>query len=298
MKVNAFRSLWLLAGIAAAPTFACEPLGYDKGELLDPASADFSLPEEADVDAMVLALADCLGDPDPEWRDRIGYMGIMTLLRGVDVDTETVHGLMSKLVLMLDEDDESGFLHPFVILALAEVARVDRLDPFLLAGERAALVFLATDYVSSVRDYRGYIPGEGWRHGVAHGADFLLQLVLNPELNDTEVRSIVEAALSQVVASDDHFYIFGESARLARPVLFAARRDVIPAGDWAIMFDVQLVAPPGFSWSTEFSTLSGQSRLHNAKAFLLVIYSSVAESDNEVYAGIRDAARSALGKLP
>ena len=31
----------------------------------------------------------------------------------------------------------------------------------------------------SVRDYRGFDAKQGWRHGVAHGADLLLQLSRN-----------------------------------------------------------------------------------------------------------------------
>ncbi len=295
MRINMLPLAFLTL---AGPAFACEPLGYDKTTLLD-ASGAFVMPADADVDRMTLALADCLDHPDPEWRDAIGYMGITTLLRGGDVAALTVRELRDGLSAVLAGKDPSGdgFAKPFAALAMAEVARVDRVSPLFSDEERASLVDTAVTYVSGIRDYRGFAPAEGWRHGVAHGADLLMQLVLNPELDEVHVRPIIEAALSQVNAADDHAYVFGESLRLARPVLFAAQRELVSPDEWQTYFGA-LTEPPGESWSTSFSTVAGQSRLHNSRAFLLSIYSSVAESENEIYRGIRDAARAALGALP
>jgi len=289
----------LLACLCAFPAVACKPLGYAKPLLLSGAGGQFAVPPGADRNALALALVDCLGSADPELRDAIGYTGLATLLRGGDIEPGVVRRLRTELIILLSGDDAggAGFLQPFAALALAEVARVDRISPLFSADERAELVDTATTYIEGIRDYRGYSDTEGWRHGVAHGADLLLQLVLNPALDAADVRPIVRAALSQVRAADGHAYIYGEGRRLARPVLFAARRDVISAAEWQELFEA-LTAPPGASWDEAFRSSDQLAVLHNLRGFFLEIYAGVAESPRAELAGIRDAARAALEQLP
>lgn len=293
-------SVVLLTSVLLLPVTearACEPLGRPAGVFLSGNHGQFVVPPGVDADALVLELADCLSNPDPLARDSVGYTGIATILREGNVAAETTRALMTRLLAMLEVEDESGFAQPFAALALAEVARVDRLSPLFSDAERAELVAAATGYISSIRDYRGFDDVDGWRHGVAHGADFLMQLVLNAELGDEHVRSIVAAALSQVRAANGHAYVFGESQRLARPVLFAARRELITADEWQALF-APLTEPPGDSWQAAFSSTRKLAILHNTRQFLLAVYASIAESENAAYAGIRDAARSALAALP
>ena len=290
----------LLAGLLALPypgAHACEPLGRPAGDFLSGDNGEFAAPRDADPGELVLALADCLADPDPVARDGVGYTGIAAILRGGEVDAATTRALMARLLAMLEAQDESGFARPFAALALAEVARVDRVRPLFSDAERGELVAAAGSYLRGVRDYRGFDDEDGWRHGVAHGADFLMQLVLNPGLGDDHVRPIVAAALSQVRAADGHAYVFGEGQRLARPVLFAARRELITADEWQA-FLAPLAEPPGDSWQAAFSSTADLAILHNTRQFLLAVYASVAESENAAYAGIRDAARGALAALP
>src|SRR3546814_1325277 len=91
-------------------------------------------------------------------------------------------------------------------------------------GERARMVAAAGAYLRSVRDHRGYVDGEGWRHGVAHGADWAMQLVLNKALTPVQAVSLLSALATQVIPEDGHTYAFGEPGRLARPVAYAAAR--------------------------------------------------------------------------
>lgn len=289
----------LLACFGAIPAVACEPLEYTTAELLAGADGQFAVPPGADRDRLALALVDCLGSADPILRDAVGYTGLAALLRAGDIDAGTVHRLRTELIALLKGGDATGdgFLKPFAALALAEVARVDRVAPLFGPGERAELVAVATTYVKGIRDYRGFSDSGGWRHGVAHGADLLLQLILNPALDDVHVRPIVDAALSQVRASDGHAYVYGESRRLARPVLFAARRDVLAAAEWQQLFDA-LTVPPGDSWAGAFRSSEQLAVLHNLRGFLLNVYAGVAESDEAAFEGIRTAARTALGELP
>src|SRR3546814_17373285 len=84
-------------------------------------------------------------------------------------------------------------------------------------GERARMVAAAAAYLRSVRDHRGYVDGEGWRHGVAHGADWAMQLVLNQALTPVQAVSLLSALATQVIPADGHTYAFGEPGRFAGP---------------------------------------------------------------------------------
>ena len=124
----------------------------------------------------------------------------------------------------------NGFLAPFAALVLSEVARTDRVEPWMSDEQRAALVETGASYVESVRDYRGFIEGEGWRHGVAHGADLLMQLSLNPAIGEEEAERIMRAVGSQIASNEAPAFIFDEPRRLARLLSQAARLDAINKG--------------------------------------------------------------------
>src|SRR5258705_220852 len=79
-----------------------------------------------------------------------------------------------------------------------------------------------------VTDRRGFDATQGWRHGVAHGADLLLQLGLNPALSAAQLDAIVQAIASQVAPAGEHFYVYGEPERLARPIAYIAKRTTGP----------------------------------------------------------------------
>src|SRR5690606_26861123 len=102
--------------------------------------------------------------------------------------------------------------------------------------ERAGMVARAAAYLAAVRDYRGFDDVEGWRHGVAHGADGVLQLVLNAQVDRAQVDALLAAVAAQVVPESAHAYVFGEPERLARPVVYAARRGMLDGDEWTRWF--------------------------------------------------------------
>ncbi len=128
---------------------------------------------------------------------------------------------------MLQEPDAQGFCQPFAALVLSEIARTDRAAPWMSPQQRAQMVEVAAAYLESVRDYCGFDPIEGWRHGIAHGSDWLMQLALNPELDRAQLGCMLTSVASQVVPESRHSYVFGGPGRLARPVLYIARRGVL-----------------------------------------------------------------------
>ena len=258
-------------------TAACPPAGSSRGELNELREHRWDLPDAGARNALALGLLDCLADPDPVLRDEIAFEALQSWIRGAKLEPATVQTIRGTLLARLQAPDPAGFGQPFAALVLAEVARVDRTKPFLSGAERSALVRAAGSWLTGVRDFRGYDAREGWRHGVAHGADLMLQLSLNPALDKADQMAILEAIASQVRPADratPHFYIFGEGERLMAPVYYLARRDALNAADWEVWLAriTEPAPPPGPQ------TMALLARRHNLKGFLLPLFASLTES--------------------
>lgn len=252
----------------------------------------------AQPDQMALALANCLDHPDPLLRDETAYTGLTALLRSGTLRESTMRALFTRLVARLapQATDDQGFGKPFAALALSEVVRVDRVTPYLSAAERDTVIAAAGNYLASIRDYRGFDPREGWRHGVAHSADIFMQLALNPELNEAQLLAIRTAIATQVIPADGHFYQFGESERLARPVLFLASRGAFAEHEWTLWLG-ELSARPEDA-PAAFGSLDGLAWRHNLKAFLQVLFVNASLSRNETVRALLPGTEDTLRALP
>lgn len=251
---------------------------------------------EAPRQALALALLDCLAAPDPQWRDELAFEALQAWMRAGRIDTATLRSLHQRLLATLATAPEpAGFEQPFAALVLAEVARVDRLQPWMNTDERQALVDGATRYLAGVRDHRGFDEREGWRHGVAHGADLLLQLSLNPQLQRAQADALLAAIATQVLPPGEVAYRYGEPARLAAPVFYLARRDLLTAEDWQRWF-LALGARVDKRPAAR-RTQTGLAQRHNLGAFLTDLYTTVQENPAAVDArarllpGLRQALR-------
>ena len=201
-------------------------------------------------------------------------------MRAKSLDVATRTELLARLSAMIapGQADRDGFRQPFAALVLSEVARTDRIAPWLDAKQRTALVESAARYVTSVRDYRGFDEKDGWRHGVAHGADLLMQLALNPAVDRAGLDRLLGAVAAQVAPAGPHSYIDGESERLARPVLFAAQRGVYSAEDWEKWLGTIAAPAPAGSAEANIRLRAGLARRHNLQAFLYALYVNARES--------------------
>jgi hypothetical protein len=201
-------------------------------------------------------------------------------MRKGQISVPRLQELRSALLDQLEAEDPDGYARPFAALALSEVARVDRLTPYLSGEERADLLVAGAAYLRSVRDYRGFDPRQGWRHGVAHGADLLLQLSLNPALTREQLDVIVLAIGTQVAPSGEHFFIYGEPARLARPIFSIAERGLHDKAYWSGWFAGLASPAPARQWSEALASQSGLARRHNTDAFVRALYAGVNETGN------------------
>jgi len=275
----------------------CPPPGYTRPQLLQLKQAGFEFADDAGRNALALGLAGCLAEPDPKIRDGVAFEALAHWMRAGQLSLDTRRALYHDLLGQLDSGrDKNGFQRPFAALVLSEVARTDRIDAWLTPAMREPLVEAAARYLEGVRDYRGFSDREGWRHGVAHGADLVLQLALNPQIDAAQVRRLMSAVASQVAPEGPVFYIFGEPGRLARAAYYAYLRGVLDDDDWAAWFNSVSDPKPLPGWGDSYASRTGLAKRHNTLAFLTAMYLNATSNDGKTPA-LADMVGQAVGRV-
>ncbi|MGH3370318.1 MAG: DUF2785 domain-containing protein, partial [Nocardioidaceae bacterium] len=132
------------------------------------------VPEDRPLAELTTELTTMLGDPDPAVRDDLAYATLVTwVAEGVydDLLEGLGDGMCAGLGVGLGETGtDTVFRRSFSVLALAACIERDTAAHLVPAerivkwGDRVASWFIRE------RDLRGFVPGKGWAHAVAHGA--------------------------------------------------------------------------------------------------------------------------------
>jgi hypothetical protein len=134
---------------------------------------------EEDAFRLALEVFDHLGSPDPELRDELGLTALGTWV--VDQGRFRPDELRELLRLAQGErgirsglgrsGDDSVFRRSFSLLVVAIVLVADKERRFLDQSEFREVARGLVDYCEAESDVRGFVPGRGWAHAVAHAAD-------------------------------------------------------------------------------------------------------------------------------
>lgn len=285
-----------LAFVAAAASCADHPMAPRLETL---AQSEFVIADATDREAVMRVLITCADDPDPFWRDTIGYSGLSAILRRDPIAPDTMQFLTAQVQSEMKRRIGSDtFAAAFLPLYLSEIIRVDRLDPFLTPEDRSLIAETVAQYLEAISDYRGFVEGEGWRHQVAHAADAALQLALNPLASDAIRGRLRDALLNQVAPSSGHFYVFGEPERLARAFVYNVNASALPEDGIVGMLGSLAEPGPAGSWENAYQSTAKLARLHNTKAFLSAVIVALAEQDDPKLSALRVEALSVHRALP
>ena len=194
-------------------------------------SEGLAVPTDRPLDDLTAELASMLGSPDPAVRDGIAYPTMATWIeRGVydDLLSGLGDGMATGLGVGLGEQGtDSIFRRSFSALLLAEVIGRDntaRLVPPAQVMEWADRI--VTWYLRE-RDLRGYVPGHGWAHAVAHGADAIGVLARSPHIGTPELTVLLDVVADRIISADAVLHS-GEPDRMAAAVMEVLRRDQVP----------------------------------------------------------------------
>ncbi len=290
-------ALLIVPILIAGPAFAaCPPDGQTAESLQALKTSKFSVDDADGHKALATGLIGCLGDPDPTVRDDIAYTALMTWMRAGTFDADTLRGFRDALYAQLDGDDADGFRKPYSALALSEVARTDRIKPWMTDEERAAMVEKAAAFLESESDYRGFVDKEGWRHGIAHGSDWLMQLALNPALTKEQADRMLAAIAAQVAPDAAPAYVSGESGRLARPVIYIAQHGFYSEKEWNAWF---ATLPPKIGDpALAYNDSKWLARRHDLMAFLMSLYIEADQSQDANIHFLKPAIVTAVKSVP
>jgi hypothetical protein len=285
--------LWV-AGAAQA----CPPAGWDRARLEALKAASFEIADAGARERFAESVVACVASRDPFLRDGVAFEALPHMFRNEQLGDAAKVRIARDLLQRLGSRDALGFEAPFAALVLAEAVRADRLKAYLPGDLRAAIGEGAVTFVAGVRDYRGFDEREGWRHGVAHGADLLMHIARNPAYADRAFLERLRDAVAAQVAPAGHFYIYGEPERLMYPIIFLAQRKVFAGAEWGAWFERVVAAAPLASWDAAFASQMGLAKRHNTRAFLYAVWLNAKVSENGDDDVLLDGAEAGLRKLP
>jgi hypothetical protein len=240
-------------------------------------AAGLSVPSDRPLDDLTAELTRLLGSPDPAERDGTAYPTLATWIeRGVydDLLAGLGDGMASGLAIGLGErDTDSVFRRSFSVLVLAEC--VERDTKRGLLPQQKVLEWgdrIMTWYLRE-HDLRGYVPGRGWAHAMAHGADALGALAGSPHVGAPELAVLLDVLGDRLLLPDTDQLTSGEPDRMAMATMRLLRRNLLAQETLE-------------AWVTRIGTAAGQMTgsgdrdpyldTFNAEAFLRALHVQLA----------------------
>ena len=191
-----------------------------------------AVPSDRPLDELTAELTRMLGDPDPQIREAIAYAALATWIqRGVydDLLTGLGDGMAAGLTVGLGETDtDSVFRRSISALVLGECIARDNGRPLVPGGKVLEWGDRVATWLLRERDLRGYVPGKGWAHAIARGADALGTLAGSPHLAAPELTVLLDVIADRVLARSDTLHTHGEGDRLAVATLAVLQRNLVP----------------------------------------------------------------------
>jgi Protein of unknown function (DUF2785) len=181
---------------------------------------------------LVKSMMHFIGTTDSELRDKLIYSTFCQLA----LDNHLEHELLSDLLDYCLSDDmlfkgigEDGtdtvFTRAFTSLVIAVILYKDNEDDFLPKNAVYKTKDHLIDYINSENDLRGFVPGKGWAHSVAHVADAFDELILNNKIQQKDLLDMLRPLWEKILVSDS-VYVHGEDDRMVTPILAMLEKGV------------------------------------------------------------------------
>jgi len=195
-------------------------------------SAEMKVPTDRPLSDLTAELTTMLGSVDPVERDETAYPILATWIsEGVydDLLAGLGDGMAAGLTQALGESGtDSVFRRSFSVLVLAECVERDNAESLLPPIKILEWGDRVTGWLIRERDVRGFVPGRGWAHAVAHGADALRVLADSPHFGLNELTVLLDVIADRVLLATPAPLTSGELDRLALATMAILRRRVVP----------------------------------------------------------------------
>jgi Protein of unknown function (DUF2785) len=189
----------------------------------------FAVPAGETPYALLVEMNALLASPDPVLRDEVAYSAAAAwVVSKRIVGPDDLRRLITLWSANLDDGlgtsgDDRVLRRSFSALCLSLVAARDVATPFLTAAEAETLTARLLDYFVRERDTRGFVPGRGWIHSVAHTADAFKFLARGQHWTPAHTSRLLDATARKLDAAD-RVFVWGEPERLGAALHAAVRR--------------------------------------------------------------------------
>lgn len=195
-------------------------------------------PDADSLGALTAELTALLGSTDPHERDEIAFTVLATWLeRGVYDDSLGALGdeLAAGLGFGLGEaGTDSVFRRSFSGLVLACCVERANRNPHerVLGLDVRRWRDGITHWLRAEKDVRGFVPGKGWAHCIAHGADAIGCLAQTPAFDEADLARLLELVADRVLLPCGTVWTAGEVDRLAAATVIILGRDIVAMTTW------------------------------------------------------------------
>lgn len=194
-------------------------------------STGLEVPSDRPLDDLTAELTSMLGSTDATVRDGTAYPALATWIeRGVydDLLAGLGDGMAAGLQVGLGETGtDTVFRRSFSVLLLGECLGRDLQQHLLPAGKVLEWGDRVASWYVRERDTRGYVPGKGWAHAIAHGADAIRVLARSPHFAAAELTVLLDVLADRLLLPDTEPLLSGEPDRMAAATMEVLRRDVV-----------------------------------------------------------------------
>ena len=195
-------------------------------------SAEMKVPTDRPLADLTAELTTMLGSVDPVERDETAYPILATWIsEGVydDLLAGLGDGMAAGLTQGLGESGtDSVFRRSFSALVLAECIERDNAESLLPPAKILEWGDRVTGWLVRERDVRGFVPGRGWAHAVAHGADAVGVLAGSPHFGLNELTVLLDVIADRLLLETPAPLTSGEPDRLALATMTILRRRLVP----------------------------------------------------------------------
>jgi hypothetical protein len=215
--------------------------------------ADFAVPIGLTVSDLTPQLVDLLGSTNSHLRDDFGFTILAVWIdRGGYYSPDQLRELGAQLAHNLsigigETETDSVFQRAFSALILGKVIDADNRETFLSATAVHRWLDQALTYVHAERDVRGFVPGKGWAHAVAH----------------------MGTRMSKPVP---YVYRALEDERMAYAVMVALQRELLTPAFLMSWVDRLAHRWSGERWSTVSKSGENANAYNNTRQFLRSLY--------------------------
>lgn len=204
-----------------------------KNRLQQLAANEFADPPATELPDLVAAMTIYIGAVDAELRDALIYPAFATWIEAGLLNEPQLSHLFelasddNHLFYRLGEpESHSVYTRTFSLLLFPLILGRHREKPFLSAHQIHTAKARVFNYLEQEQDRRGYVPGNGWAHAVAHAADVLDDLALCLELGAEDLRDILRLAAA-TLTEPRFVYTHDEPERMSIAVFAVLSRQVL-----------------------------------------------------------------------